>query len=493
MEYVLSVDEMRECDKKSIDVYGIPGIVLMENAAIEAYRIMTERGFRDAVVVCGKGNNGGDGWALARHIMNGGGSVRVYYTGIPKEGTPAYMNYKTAEKMRIEKYGIGKLSLEEQEGICIVDAVLGTGFSGELAPEYEKAVKRINQLKRAGNFVLSLDIPSGLSGETGRKSVCVNADLCVTFGAYKKGLVQNDGAEYFGKTVVRNVSIPPELLISDTALFRTPVIRKRKIGRHKYDNGTVTVIGGSRLYKGAPVLSAKAALKSGAGMVYTVVPPDFGKLPAGSEIIFRTLPECLAGTPAGKMNKVLDEIMKSDALVIGCGAGKGWALPDALVEALVGFPGKIVADADGIDPVLSLHKRTRLKNIIITPHAGEFAAAGGMRSPDMLQDLRRFSIKNGLPVILKSGLAYAAFPNGKVYISAYGTPWMAKAGTGDALSGVLASFLAQGYSMLDASNIALYLIGATAVRLAGRKGMLGITAASIIEGFGMTGNEIIEK
>ena len=497
MNYIFSVKEMRECDRKAIIDHSIPGMILMENAARFCSETILKYSYKDIIVICGPGNNGGDGYALARQLYSKGKNIRVLFFEIPKSKTDGYKNYRICKKLGISIKKIdNNLLMEELRKTIIVDGIFGTGLSRSIKGMYKKVIKWMNLNKKDGNLIFSIDIPSGLSGETGEiLGDCIDSDVVCSFGGTKKGFYQNYGVNFLDKIIVDPISIPPEIRTTNTMLFEKPIIKKRKRNLNKYDFGKIGILGGSATYPGAPDIASYAALKSGSGMVYRITPDIIQNRPLSPEIIpiyFHST----RGYFSEKLSKANYEFIKKlDVLIIGPGLGAFDWKDTLIADILSNYKGKLVIDADGIAPFFSYLKNNKLKQeCLITPHLGEFKKIATKLDSDIIRSLRVFTKKYYIPTLLKSGLAYFSFGDDKVFISDRGNPFMAKAGTGDGLSGIIGSFWGQGsYSLFDAVNISTYLMGKTAENLSEAGHKLDMSAITIIDNIYRTVNDIYEK
>ncbi len=495
---------MRALDRAAIEEYRIPGIVLMENAAMSVVRSMEARyGIlrgRSVLILCGKGNNGGDGMAVARHLANRGVRVTVRLLGSAEDVRgDAAVNLAICERMKIPfrfitRPGylpslaslIGKVDL-------IVDALLGTGVVPPVRGMVKQVVRRIN---RSGKPVVSVDLPTGLSADTSELSgEVVQADLTVTFGLPKISLVQYPSRSAAGEVEVADISlpsglvekadIPVELLEGD--LLRS--LPSRSPDFHKGQAGRALIVAGSAGMPGAAVMTTLAALRVGAGLVYGAVPNRIRGIfhRRIMEGIVVPLPEserdCL--TPES-LPMILDASEGKDAAAVGPGIGFDRKTGKMIRSLLQDLRIPVVLDADGINLVAedpSILKKSPAP-LILTPHPGEMGRLTGT-SREILRtrkvDLaREFAVTFRVILVLKGAGTVVADPTGRVWINTSGNPGMATAGTGDVLTGMITGLLAQGLEPVEAAKVGVYLHGLCGDRAAGRCGERSLLARDLI-------------
>ena len=478
---VVKPEEMAQIDRETIETVGIPGIVLMENASRGVAEVVYNYAEgTSAVVVCGKGNNGGDGIAAARHLYNLGYDVEVVLTVDPETlKGDARRNYEILSRLPVPVHVVDRTerlvelySLIKNSDV-VIDALFGTGLSKPLSGFYKEVVEVINGSNKT---VVSVDIPSGLSGGTGEIiGPHVKADFTVTFAFPKIVHVMPPACESCGKVFVVDISIPedvaffeaPErfLLTSDEVAFVFP---EREIMSHKYSYGHVAVVGGSVGKTGAPSMAAEAVLRTGGGLSTVIVPKslnaifevkltevmsipveDGGKGYFGIE----SLPEVLRLIEEGKFT----------AVVLGPGLGNSPETYEFVREFVRECKLPLVIDADGINALAGSPEILKLKEqpVILTPHVGEFSRISGLKKEEVLKDLfgsaLRFSSAYNVTLVLKSGRTVIAVPNGRSYVNVIGNPGMATAGTGDVLSGVVGALLGMGIDEEDAAKLGVFV------------------------------------
>ena len=475
----LTSSEMASVDREAIQNLGIPGTVLMENAARGVATVIYKYVKGNSVlVVCGSGNNGGDGLATARNLYNMGYDVEVVMLAQPEKlKGDAKLNYSILSKLPIpisvlKETELFEFGLKLKDFDVVVDAIFGTGLSRPVEGIYKHVIDLIN---RYAKKVVSIDIPSGLSGSTGEVlGTCVIADYTVTFAYPKIVHVMPPACEYVGEVFIVDISIPEEaasvldtdrfILTLDEVAFLLP---PREIMSHKYTFGHLAVIGGSKGKTGAPSMVAEASLRTGVGLSTVIVPSSL------NEIFEVKLTEAMS-IPVEDENKgyftvsslqtTLDVIKsgKFSAVAIGPGLGNAPETFEFAREFIKHCDKPMVIDADGLNAIAENPGVLRGKeDVIITPHIGEFSRLTRLSKEEILSDLfgcaQRFATEYGVTVILKSGRTVIATPNGKLYLNVIGNPGMATAGTGDVLAGVVGSLLAMGLEAEDAAKLGVFL------------------------------------
>lgn len=485
---VVTAKQMREIDDVAREKFGISTLILMENAGLNVVtRMEKEYGSftgKTINVLCGPGNNGGDGLVVARHLINQGASVNVFLLfEEAREHTdfPAAIaeNLNIIRKITNRVYRIkDEKDLELYEGQMIsahfiVDAIFGTGFKGEARKPYGAIIDMINH---AMIPIIAVDIPSGLSGDTGIASAhTIIADLTITFTLPKLGHIIVDGPKYVGKLVVADISIPSDiipkmdiktqLIDMNDVKFDIPI---RLLDVHKGQVGRVMVVAGSRGLTGAASMTAEAALRAGAGTVTLFCPG------AVNSILEQKLTEVMTFSvnDDGKgyfieknAEQILLESNKYDVVIIGNGIGRADETRNFLHKFLNGLNRPVVIDADALNLLVSATDILKGKSvpIVITPHLMEMSRLNG--TP--IDEIRRkpvvfalaFTAEYGVTTVLKSYRTVISDVSGEVYINTTGNPGMATAGMGDVLAGFIGSFFAQGLSAVTSARTAVYLLG----------------------------------
>jgi len=497
MRAVLSPAEAAALDRDS-QARGISAPSLMENAGREVARAAAAvagglYGTR-AVVVCGKGNNGGDGLVAARHLARWGVRVTVVMLEDADDlREPAAANFARLSQtdVRVRPFSRSTLSRELARADVAVDAIFGTGFRGFPEEEWGAAIEGLNE---AGAPVVAVDIPSGVNGETGAiEGEAVWADVTVTFGAAKTGVVLLPGAERAGIVEVAEIGFPEDLIRSDLWLVEegdvASMLPARELETHKREAGVVIVVGGSRNMTGAVCLAASAAYRAGAGLVTVAVPE--GILPVVQEVLreptFLPLPETPEGSVAAGATEVLaDRLGSAGALALGPGMGLVEETAEWIRRTVATCPVPIVLDADGLNAFEGRASELgrRRADLVVTPHAGEFARLAGGSSRDVNADrvgaVRKLAAETQATVLLKGTRTLVGTPEGHIRVNTTGGPFLATGGTGDVLTGAIAGLLARGLAPVDAASAGAYLHG-RAGALAARRAGEGTTAGDVLD------------
>ena len=502
---VLTSRQMKEIDRKTIAEIGIPGIALMENAGIRIVEALKRRfpapRAEHVVLVAGKGNNGGDGLVVARHLFNQG--ARPVVLLLASKGDvrgDAAVNLNAALNMDIpvteitspEEWGCHKKAVSE--ATVIVDAMFGTGLVKPLDGLYAQVVGEINASKA---FKISVDIPSGLSSDSSLIiGPCVKADLTVTLAAPKIAHVLPPAEEYIGELVVAPIGIPPSLL-EDSGLKLEiverqdiePFLKKRKKDTHKGTFGHVLIVSGSLGKTGAASLAGKAALKMGAGLVTVATPA--GCLPMVARSMPELMTEPLAETPektiaAEALPRVLDLLKGKDALLLGPGISTNPSTSEFVMALLPRVKIPMVLDADALN-IIAADPRvlgSLQAPAVLTPHPGEFARLLGLTNREVLANrielALAFARRYRVFVVLKGHRTLTACPDGRVFINPTGNPGMATGGSGDVLGGMIASQIAQEKDVRGAVVSAIYVHGLSGDLGADELGERALTAGDII-------------
>jgi NAD(P)H-hydrate epimerase len=504
---VLTADEMRRADRRTIDEVGLPGAVLMENAGAAAARVVEERypRARRVAVLCGRGNNGGDGFVVARRL---GGRARAFLLGAPEGVEGDARTHLRA----LERSG-GRVSVvmdaaawtaalpDVEAADVIVDAVLGTGLRSEPTGLAREAIAAISERFGAGVPVVAVDLPSGVPSDGGAVEWPVaSATVTVTFAAPKRGHVLPPACHHVGELVVADIGISPEslagagpslFLLEDQDVAGAFPLRRRDA--HKGDFGHVLIVAGSLGKTGAAVLAAGGALRAGAGLVTIATPEPC--LPVVAAARAEAMTEPLAATTRGGLDeaalpRLLDLAARRDAVVLGPGLGQE-PQTRALVRAFVrACPVPLVIDADGLNafavegepPALDALRRDAAT--VVTPHPGEMARLAGRPAVEVQRNRPEAAIalarRTGAVVVLKGERTLVAEPSGRAVVAATGNPGMATGGTGDVLAGVVGSLLARHGALLSATA-AVVVHGRAGDLVARERGEEGLTAGDVVE------------
>ncbi len=498
---VVTASEMREIDRKTIDDYGLPSLVLMERAGLAVVKRIIEAfgGNRKFLILAGGGNNGGDGLVVARNLHNLGLEVTAYLVSPPDRLSPdCKRQFEIAAKMGVKVVHDrtpGKSKLDES---VIVDAILGTGLN---KPVRAELARLINSVNRAEGPVVSVDIPSGISADTGEvMGSAVMANLTVTFGLPKRGHLLPPGSEYSGELFIEDIGFPAETLEDPTgrcSLIQradaSTLIPPRFRNSYKGTYGHVLIAGGSPGKTGALLLAGRAALRTGSGLVTLATESSTSEVITPSVLEEMLLPlEFSEGDYSSALDQVfefLDE--RGDVLAIGPGLGRDELKRDFTLELIANTRVPMVIDADALYHLASLTE-AGLKKLferlrapaLLTPHLGEMSrllkkGAKNLKD-DPLEAARRFSLETGTVLVLKGAPTIVASPEGEVFLNSTGNPGMAAAGSGDVLTGMIASLIGQGLPPLEAGILGVYLHGLAGDLGAGELGEHSLTAGDII-------------
>jgi ADP-dependent NAD(P)H-hydrate dehydratase / NAD(P)H-hydrate epimerase len=504
---LFSTDQVREVDSYAINVLGIPGLVLMENAALQIFsivigKISNQNKIDKIGFVCGKGNNGGDGFAAARHFANNNFKVNVVYIGSENQMSPDCLsNYKVLsnlarqnENIVIKKYGSGKDLRFIADSQIIFDALLGSGAHGALREPYKSIIENINKIR---SYKVAVDIPTGLDADKGSGETTFNADLTVTLGEYKRGLFYSDGAVYTGEVVKGNIGVSysffdrfdaKEYLIEPEDAFNFLPVKNKDV--HKYSAGKVFILAGSEKLPGAAVLTSSSTLKIGAGSSILGFPNSARKLV--NKKLLEVIVESYEDKSSGILSKTnLKELNKRltwcDVLAIGPGLGRDEETQETVLEIIKTRKNKkIVIDADAIYALRNKsYLELNLKNAVLTPHQGEFANLIGVEPSELKKDIllhgKQFVEQTGAYLVLKGSPTIIFTPEGDALINTSGNPGMAKFGTGDVLTGVLAGLIAQSKNIEKAVIAGVYIHSLAADLLLNNYTEYSYTANDIIK------------
>ena len=507
---VVTGHQMAELDRMAIEQYGIPSLVLMENAgrscAERILRILHEKvpipEEASVAVVCGRGNNGGDGMVIARHLQNRGVYVELFLLSEEDQLSPdARTQFEILQKLDVERKIIRDLEgvedlrhFLEEVHLC-VDAILGTGLSSPLEGIVREVVETIN-LSMA--TVFAVDIPSGIDATSGRiLGEAIRADYTGTFGLLKLGQVLLPGSIHCGETDVYDIGIPSKAVFD--AGIKTEVLEERVVKSmfsirppdfHKGDAGRVFIVGGSHGMTGAPCLAGQAAMRMGAGLITVVVPESLRPVVESKllEVMAMGIPDGGTGTfRAEAVPELLRRISRADFVVVGPGLGAYEGAAEFIAALLPQIRVPFLLDADGLNALagqLSVLRSLKAP-CIVTPHPGEMSRLTG-ESIEAIEASRIGSAlhvaeEEGVTVILKGARTVIATPKGDIFINTTGNPYMASGGMGDALSGIVAALASQGLSPTDASCAGVFLHGMSADILVRRFPMSPLSATDVIE------------
>jgi len=494
---ISSVEQMRQLDKQASTRYGISEYLLMENAG-ESAAFLLQRTFRARtnrfLIICGVGNNGGDGLVVARKLHSYHFKVSVVIFGDPaKYRGPAGENYQIVKKIGlplVENPAIKKLRELVATSTILVDAVFGTGLDREVGGIFQKVIHEMNQSKRP---VVSLDIPSGIHGNTGQvMGVAVKALLTITFGLPKYGNLIYPGAGYGGQLYVTHISFPPEMYQTREFTVGTndPVqLPPRPDDAHKGSCGKVLFIAGSANYLGAPYFSASAFMKTGGGLSYLATPEQVAPFIGveGHEIVFVPLKATSSGSIAGSN---YDELIKFsdqvDMVVIGPGLSLNSETQDLVLKLTAAISKPLLIDGDGLTAIARSPQllKKRKSPTILTPHPGEMVRLidedkdiGTMDKIALLRDQTR---RLNSIIVLKGAHSLIGYPSGQVWVNLTGNSGMATAGSGDVLTGIIPGLSGIGYSIEYAVRMGVFVHGLAGDTAAEKIGVDGLVARDIL-------------
>ncbi|MBC2711057.1 MAG: NAD(P)H-hydrate dehydratase [Desulfosarcina sp.] len=514
--YLVTADEMQRMDRATIESFGIPGRVLMENAGRGATAFFLEAIYRHhpgAVgIAAGRGNNGGDGFVMARYLH--------------QKGIPATV-FLLSERNRIKGDAAANLKLLETMGVPVVemadaaafearkplmrhqhtwiDAILGTGLSSDVRGYFRTAIDFINEQDRP---VFAVDIASGLNADTGQIcGVCIQAAATATFGFAKVGHLSYPGRALTGQLKVIEIGIPPSVaagvgcrqhLITPGALKND--IPERSAAAHKGHTGHLLVLAGSPGKTGAAAMTATTAMRAGVGLVTLGIPKSLNLVL--ETLVTEVMTVGLSETAEGAMDESAYEAVMSlikDKRCLAMGPGIGTAKPTGklLGRLIEKSPVPMVIDADGLNLIASkpsvLSKRQ--SPIVLTPHPGEMARLSGHSTAEIQSDrighARSFAERYQVHLLLKGAATIIAQPDGTVFVNATGNPGMAAGGMGDVLTGLIAGLITQGMETSAAARAGAYLHGSAADRIARKKAPVGYLATEVMDTTPEAMNELL--
>lgn len=503
---IATANEMQEIDRVTIKKYGVPGMVLMERAGLAVVSKINEiYSDRKVVVLCGGGNNGGDGFVIARILHNQDREVKLFTASNPSDlKGDAKINYNAAKKYGVKISPINKFKPVSTKPFnrnsLIIDALLGTGLSRDVRSPVSGVINRINKLSCP---VISVDIPSGVSSDTGQIMGCaVKARHTITFGLPKRGHLLYPGAEHSGELFIEDIGFHQKLLQSDKIKINlvrkqdaVHLLRTRPKYSHKGTYGHVLLLAGSRGKTGAALMASKACLRAGAGLVTIGIPETLvGALQSRvtEEMILPladkgdgTLSFSSADAILGFLNK------KGNVLAIGPGLSVDDEISKLVRLLVLKSKVPLVLDADGLNAIAdktSILKKSRAP-VILTPHTGEMARllmqnTNGKRQSieeDRIETAVSFARRTKTCLVLKGVPTVIAGPDGNAFVNSSGNPGMSTAGAGDVLTGMISAFLAQKLSPEDASVLAVFMHGHTGDVVAEKMGQQSLIASDIIK------------
>lgn len=512
MTLAATAEQVRRVDELAIGRYGVPGVALMEHAGAQAAAFLLREwpaaAARGVLVLCGRGNNGGDGYVVARHVSAAGFPVRVIAVGEAPQGDAKIM----ADAFRASRGAVDRpaaealtrrVSAAAREAGVVVDALLGTGIRSAPRPPVSLAIAGLANACAGADattghgvpHVLSLDVPSGLDASTGEvPGACVSAGVTVTFGIAKLGLFSHPGARYAGRVEVAPLGWPAgavsaagiedELLDPDTMRAAIP---RLDVEAHKGSRGRVLVVAGQGTRPGAAALACHAAFRAGAGLVTLATSAEaaVAVVAALPEVMIEPLPSSGGVIRATAAKRVLELAAGADAIVFGPGVGiePGPGAVLAALRARAGAP--LVIDADGLTLLALSRRSTSARACVLTPHPGEMGRLLGIGAADVqasrLRSARDAAAKFRADVVLKGARTIVASATGPVSVNSSGNPGLATAGAGDVLAGIIAAWIGRGMSPVGAAKAAVWAHGAAADLAAAEIGPAGFLARDVAD------------
>jgi len=502
---LVKASEMQEMDRLTIEELGIPGVVLMENAARGAARIFLDHFSpplnSHVLILCGRGNNGGDGYVMARYLHNAGLKISVgVLSELTKISGDARINLEIIQRMGLEILevpGTDEWTTSHQvikECDFVIDGILGTGLNSPVRGYYGQVIKAVNESTKP---TVAIDIPSGLNADTGQiMGVAIKADLTVTFGFPKLGHLIFPGADLVGRLTGIDIGIPdsianripPKHYVTEPDDFaHLFTIEKQDI--HKGNRGHLLVLAGSTGKTGAAVLTSLGALRAGSGLVTLGIPKSLNPILETklTEVMTAPLPETPDGSLSLGAEKEIHGLMEGKtALAIGPGLSTQPETVDLVRKLIAGCGLPMVIDADGLNALAGeLNRLAHCKErAILTPHPGEMGRLTGLKSADIQYDrinrASQFVKEYGCYLVLKGARTLIVKPECELYVNPTGNPALSSGGSGDVLTGLIGGFLARGWPMAEAALCGVYLHGMAADVLADEMGEAGILASELL-------------
>jgi NAD(P)H-hydrate epimerase len=494
---------MREIDRRAIEEYGVPSLDLMERAGSGAAHVVAGTGIETGghvVVLCGKGNNGGDGFVMARYLHEWGARLTCWVIGERDElASDTLRNLVRAEDagVKIKQFrpgeSEGELAADLEGAVCAIDALLGTGSKGKLRDPIRRLSRLLNE---SGTKVYALDIPTGMNADSGAVDWdCVRSVMTITFGFPKRGLYALPARDLCGDITVVDLGYPEESVDVSTGVLLWQEMRYlmplRDPRGHKGTFGTVLVIAGSKGMTGAACLAAESALRSGAGLVKLLVPESVHALCATkvTEVMVFSAPDAPGGVfTASAADAVAPFLREADSVLLGPGLSMQPPAVEFVRTLLPRIEKPLVLDADGLNAIGGLGKdaTAHLSRVptIVTPHPGELARLTGRRRKELLRDTvgaaRAAAEQFGCDVIFKGAPSVVASPDGTTDLCSLGNDGMATAGSGDVLAGLVAGLFAQGYDAPTAARVGVMVHGRAGDICRGELGRRGMIAGDLL-------------
>ncbi len=495
---VTNVSEMQAMDGAAITKFGINEELLMENAGLAVTSVIdSEFGIsgKSFLVVCGIGNNGGDGFVIARKIYSLGGSVRVIIIGDPKRySSVAGLNHAILKKLPIDITtfdSVTEFNRQAEQSDAIVDAIFGTGLVRSVEGQYKQV---INQIIASGKPVFSVDIPSGINGNNGQvMGTAVKADWTISLGLPKTGNLLFPGFAHCGNLVVTHISFPPELYDNPqikVAVNYPPKLPPRDPAGHKSSFGEALFIAGAANYYGAPLFAASSFLKAGGGYSRLVAPESIIPQIAekNSEIVYHPFPETESGSLRyDNLDDILKLAQRMDMVVVGPGLSLVEETQALVRELIKNIEQPLLVDGDGLTAVANNRNllQQRKMGTVLTPHLGEMSRLTGLSVEELqrepIPNLQQTCREMNAVIVLKGAHSLIGLPDGRVFINLSGNSGMASAGSGDVLTGTITAMFGLGLQLEPATCMGVYIHGLAGDLAANDLGADGLTANNILD------------
>ena len=503
---IVTPAQMSQLDNAAIQEYQIPGLILMENAGRNTAEYIiqqfTPQCSQGVAILCGPGNNGGDGFVIARHLFQKNLKPHIFsLASIEKFKGDALTNYKIAKNLNIPFSEI--LTDEDAKNLpdilknygLIVDAIFGTGLSRPVSGRFEIAIKAANSSSLP---IIAVDIPSGLSGLTGQPlGIAIKATATCTMALPKIGLVTSPGFEYTGDLHIIEIGIPKEAIQSHdiksfllTKSYAASIMPKRPLSGHKGTFGHLLIISGSKGKTGAAALCATGAIRSGAGLVTLAIPETSQPIVATKLTEAMTLP--IPENQYGSLSKaaipiIYEQLHKKKAIALGPGSGIDQEAQEALLQIITESEIPLVVDADGLTALANRPEvfKTIKAPLVLTPHPGEMARLLKCSTKEVQADrvkaASQLANDSGAVVVLKGARTVIADPDGRYVINPTGNPGLGTGGMGDVLTGIIGALIAQACPIFEAACLGVYAHGLAADQLALYKGPWGYIATEVAD------------
>lgn len=498
---VLTVQQMREIDSRAIAGNLTIGYSLMVKAAQGIYAVvcecLSENKNGEIAIFCGKGNNGGDGYVVGRMLLDAGYKVMCFsiceteeLTGEAKVAFNEYCARKGNALVLSDAADVADLSRYS----LVIDAMLGTGLKGDPHGLYAIAIDAINA---SGVLVIATDTPSGLDNDTGIPgSPCIKATITVTMGFPKIGLYFYPGRAFVGKLIIQDLSYPDEIIAEEKINLFYPSVKKmrrflppRRADGSKIDHGLALLVCGSKGMAGSATLVANAALRTGCGMTHLATPESLVQVLSIklTETVIHSLYETAAGVVSfSAIDQIKELAIGKHALCIGPGLGHDTNTSRLIREVVKSIDLPTVLDADGLNAFKDCvdELKEHAGEIVVTPHKGEWVRLFGPLSTDpseMVEQVKKVANQYRITILLKGNPTLAVDPDGTAYVLPFGNSALATAGTGDVLSGIIVSLLAQGTTIKEASILAAYIQGESGTTASRRLGEYSVIASDVVD------------